>query len=97
MKKILGLLLMILLFALPTKASTDNDSLHVVYTLSDDTKNPFEFEIQTYAIEDFFENNTFEIIESERSRLNRFLLILLVTIILIVSSIATVSNRKIKR
>ena len=72
---------------------SNNDSLHVVYTLSDDTRNPFEFEIQTYSIVDFFENNTFEIIESERSRLSRFLLLLLVTIILIVSSIATVRNR----
>ena len=75
---------------------SNNDSLHVVYTLSDDTRNPFEFEIQTYSIVDFFENNTFEIIESERSRLSRFLLLLLVTIILIVSSIATVRNRRIK-
>ena len=76
---------------------SNNDSLHVVYTLSDDTRNPFEFEIQTYSIVDFFENNTFEIIESERSRLSRFLLLLLVTIILIVSSIATVRNRRFKK
>ena len=73
-----------------------NDSLHVVYTLSDDARNPFEFEIETYAIVDFFENNTFEIIESERSRLSRVLLQLLVTLVLIVSVIATVSNRRIK-
>ena len=67
-----------------------------MYTSSDDDRNPFEFEIQTYSIVDFFENNTFEVVESERYRLSRFLLILLVTIVLIVSSIATVSNRRIK-
>ena len=75
---------------------SNNDSLHVVYTLSDDTRNPFEFEIQTYSIVDFFENNTFEIIESERSRLSRFLLLLLVTLVLIISVIVTISNRRIK-
>jgi hypothetical protein len=76
--------------------SSDNDSLHVVYTLSDDVKNPFDFEIQTYATVDFFENNTFEIIESERSRLSRFLLLLLVTLVFIVSVIAIVRNKRIK-
>jgi hypothetical protein len=75
---------------------SNNDSLHVVYTLSDDAKNPFEFEIQSYAIVDFFENNTFEVIESERSRLSRFLLILLGSIILIVSVITIVRNRRFK-
>ena len=75
---------------------SNNDSLHVVYTLSDDTRNPFEFEIQTYSIVDFFENNTFEVIESERSRLSRFLLLLLVTLVLIISVIVTISNRRIK-
>ena len=75
---------------------SNNDSLHVVYTISDDNENPFQLEIQTYSIVDFFENNTFEVVESERYRLSRFLLILLVTIVLIVSSIATVSNRRIK-
>jgi len=75
---------------------SNNDSLHVVYTLSDDTRNPFEFEIQTYSIVDFFEDNTFEIIESERSRLSRFLLLLLVTLVLIISVIVTISNRRIK-
>jgi len=75
---------------------SNNDSLHVVYTLSDDAKNPFDFEIQTYETVDFFENNTFEIIESERSRLSRFLLLLLVAIILIVSVIAIVRNRRFK-
>jgi hypothetical protein len=73
-----------------------NDSLHVVYALSDDVINPFEFEIETYAIIDFFENNTFEIIESERSRLSSLLLLLLVTLVLMVSVIATVRNRRIK-
>ena len=76
---------------------SNSDSLHVVYTLSNDDKNPFEFEIQTYAVVDFFEDNTLEIIESERSRLSRFLLLLLVTLVLIVSVIATVRNRKIKK
>ena len=75
---------------------SNNDSLHVVYTLSDDAKNPFEFEIQSYAIVDFFENNTFEVIESERSRLSRFLLILLGSIILIVLVITIVRNRRFK-
>ena len=75
---------------------SNNDSLHVVYTLSDDTKNPFDFEIETYTIVDFFENNTFEVIESERFRLSRFLLILLVTIIIIVSVIAIIRNKRIK-
>ena len=75
---------------------SDNDSLHVVYTLSDDTRNPFEFEIQTYSIVDFFENSTFEIVESERSRLSKFLLLLLVILVLIVSVIVTVRTRKIK-
>ena len=67
-----------------------------MYTLSDDAKNPFEFEIQSYAKVDFFENNTFEVIESERSRLSRFLLILLGSIILIVSVITIVRNRRFK-
>lgn len=75
---------------------SNNDSLHVVYTSSDDDRNPFEFEIQTYSIVDFFENNTFEIIESERSRFSRFLLLLLVTTILIISVIAIVRNRRLK-
>jgi hypothetical protein len=76
--------------------SSNNDSLHVVYTLSDDAKNPFEFEIETYSIVDFFENSTFEIVESERSRLSKFLLLLLVTLVTIVSVILTVRTRKIK-
>lgn len=76
--------------------SSNNDSLHVVYTLSDDAKNPFEFEIETYSIVDFFENNTFEIVESERSRLSKFLLLLLVTLVTIVSVIVTVRTRKFK-
>ena len=75
---------------------SNTDSLHVVYTSSDNDKNPFEFEIQTYSTVDFFENNTFETIESERSRLSRFLLLLLVTIILITSFIAIVRNRRFK-
>ena len=75
---------------------SNSDSLHVVYTLSDDTKNPFDFELQTYTIVDFFENNNFEIIESERSKLSRILLLILVTLVLIVSVIATISNKRIK-
>ena len=74
---------------------SENDSLHVVYTLSDDIENPFEFVIETYEIVDFFENNTFEIIESERSRVSRFLLILLVFIVILISVITILATRKI--
>ena len=66
-----------------------------MYTLPDDNKNPFQFEIETYTIVDFFENNTFEIIESERTRISRDLLILLVIVVILILVISILATRNI--
>ena len=65
--------------------SLNRDSVHVLYSnVLNDLNNPFEYEISTYSVKDFFENNTFETLESIEDRRIKIILLLIVLLVITV-------------
>lgn len=65
--------------------SLNKDSVHVLYSnVLNDLNNPFEYEISTYSVKDFFENNTFETLESIEDRRIKIILLLIVFLVITV-------------
>ena len=65
--------------------SLNRDSVHVVYSnVLNDLNNPFEYEISTYSVKDFFENNSFETLESIEDRRIKIILLLIVLLVITV-------------
>ena len=59
------------------------DSLHIVYNNNNDD-NPLNLIIETYSVKDFFENNTFETLESIEDRRIKIILLLIVFLVITV-------------
>lgn len=65
--------------------SSNRDSVHVVYSNTlNNLNNPFKYEISTYSVEDFFENNAFEILESIEDRRIKITLLIIVLLVITV-------------